>query len=226
MAASDVKRFLIFGPPGAGKGTQAPKLVEALGVKHLSTGDMLRAAVANKTELGLQAKAAMNAGQLVSDALVIGIVKEALATCDKGFLLDGFPRTVPQTEALCNYLDEQNTPLTAVVNLEVPHEILEERICGRRIHKPSGRSYHVVFNPPKEEGKDDVTGEPLIQRSDDCPEKLTERLAAFNAQTMPVLEYVSNKYGADVVKNIDANVHPSQVWVNICTALNIPAEDN
>lgn len=187
-------RMLIFGPPGAGKGSQAPKIVKAYGVKHLSTGDMLRAAVAAKTELGVKAKSAMDAGDLVSDDLVCGIVAEALKKCDKtGFMLDGFPRTVNQATVLEKQLTSAKTPLTHIINLVVPFELLEERICGRRIHKPSGRSYHVKFNPPKVEGKDDKTQEPLIQRNDDCPEALTKRLEKFNSETQPILKLYKDK---------------------------------
>jgi len=219
MASGDVHRLLIFGAPGAGKGTQAPKLVETYGVKHLSTGDMLRAAVANKTELGLIAKEAMNSGQLVSDDLVIGIVKEALAGCPNGFLLDGFPRTVAQATALIEALDQAGTPLTCVINIEVPFSILEERICGRRIHKPSGRSYHLKFKPPAVEGKDDTTGEDLIQRKDDCPEALADRLTAFTNQTVPVLEKVKEIYGEDIVKSVNGDNMPDAVWDQITAVL-------
>jgi len=211
MAASNEIRMMIFGPPGAGKGTQAPKLVEEFNLTHLSTGDMLRAAVKNQTAYGVMAKEAMSSGQLVSDEIVINIIQEALAGVE-GFILDGFPRTVAQAEALDAFLEEQERPITHILNLVVPEEILEERICGRWIHKPSGRSYHVKFNPPQVEGKDDETGEDLIQRKDDTKEALVTRLEKFNAETIPVL----NHYAAqNITLNVDANKHPNEVWVEI-----------
>merc|ERR1719210_122327 len=202
---------MIFGPPGAGKGTQAPKLVEALQPSHLSTGDMLRAAVKNETELGLKAKAAMESGQLVSDELVIGIVTEALSNTEGNFILDGFPRTVPQATALDAWLEANNRAITYICNLVVPFEILEERICGRWIHKPSGRSYHTKFAPPKVPGKDDETGEDLIQRKDDTAEALKTRLNAYSTSTMPILAHY-NAINKETVKNIDANQQMEIVW--------------
>jgi len=204
--------LILCGPPGAGKGTQAPRLVEMLGVPHLSTGDMLRAAVAAGTELGQKAKGLMDAGKLVDDDLVNGIVSEALSgeKCKKGFILDGYPRTVPQAKFLDESLAKNNRRITHVVQLIVPDEELKVRILGRLIHKPSGRSYHVKFNPPKEEMKDDVTGEPLIKRGDDNEESLSKRLAAYAAQTAPVVEHYlgTNK---DAVHKIDGNCKPSEV---------------
>lgn len=214
ISKSPKLRMMIFGPPGAGKGTQAPKIVQKTNCVHLSTGDMLRAAVASKTELGMKAKNAMNAGKLVSDDLVVGIVCEALTKeIEDGtsFLLDGFPRTIPQAKALDKFLEEQNAPINMVINLQVPQEILEDRICGRRIHKPSGRSYHITFNPPQVEGKDDVTGEELIQRKDDTAEALKTRLKAFNEQTNPILEHYKQK-DLNVVKQIQADKKPDDVW--------------
>jgi len=217
-------RMMIFGPPGAGKGTQAPKIVEMTGAKHLSTGDMLRAAVANKTPLGVKAKAAMSAGQLVSDDLVVGIVVEALGDLLKAgtnFLLDGFPRTLPQAKALDEYLNKQGAPINTVINLQVPFEVLEERITGRWIHKPSGRSYHTKFNPPKVEGKDDETGEDLIQRKDDTAEALKIRLNAYSTSTMPILAHY-NAINKETVKNIDANQQMEIVWTQIRSAFASP----
>jgi len=223
LISNDKIRMLIFGPPGAGKGSQAPKIVENYGVKHLSTGDMLRAAVSQGTKLGLQAKAAMEAGQLVSDDLVCGIVAEALKKCDaSGFMLDGFPRTLVQAQTLQAQLDAAKTPLTHIVNLEVPFEKLEERICGRRIHKPSGRSYHLTFCPPKEAGKDDVTGEPLIQRKDDCPEALKTRLEKFTSETQPILDLYKN---AGIIHNISADDSFDNVWKGIQTCFPSVAEN-
>jgi len=180
---------ILTGPPGSGKGSQAPKMVEQYGLKHLSTGDMLRAAVAAETPLGKKASAIMEAGDLVDDELVNGIVGEALTNpeCCNGVILDGYPRTVAQAEALVSLLKKWNRRVTHVIEIVVPTEILEERICGRRIHKPSGRSYHIKFAPPKVEGKDDVTGEDLIQRKDDNPESLKIRLEAYICLTKTLL---------------------------------------
>lgn len=214
--APDRKRLMIFGPPGAGKGTQAPNIVKRLNLKHLSTGDMLRAAVANKTELGMKAKEAMNSGQLVTDEIVIGIVKEAIQSLETGFILDGFPRTIAQAQAVDEFLGDNG--ITDIINLVVPESILEERICGRRIHKKSGRSYHVKFNPPKEEGKDDITGEELIQRADDTAEALKTRLKGFNEETAPILEHYKAK---GIIRNIDSNAAPATVWKRVEKALGI-----
>eukprot|EP00440_Ansanella_granifera_P057345 gb/GFBE01062162.1/.p1 GENE.gb/GFBE01062162.1/~~gb/GFBE01062162.1/.p1 ORF type:complete len:320 (+),score=106.51 gb/GFBE01062162.1/:1-960(+) len=217
--AADKKVLILFGPPGSGKGTVAPKMVETLGLPHLSTGDMLRAAVAAETEVGLQAKAVMESGGLVSDELVVGIVKERVQQddCKAGFILDGSPRTVEQAKMI-----DEFAKVTHVIALQVPEEILTERICGRWIHKASGRSYHVKFAPPKsltEGGEpsaetmlDDETGEPLEQRKDDTEEALKERLSAYNAQTLPVLEHYEP---CNVVHRVDANVEPAAVWASV-----------
>ena len=173
---------------------------------HLATGDMLRAAVSAGTDAGKRAKAAMDSGALVTDDIVISIIKDAIKApeCNKGFILDGFPRTVVQAKALDSMLEASGTGIDHVVNFSIPDAVLFDRITGRRIHKPSGRSYH-VSNPkfmPKVEGKDDVTGEPLIQRSDDTAEALTKRLEAFHSQTNPVIEYYSS---TGKVVTVDAN---------------------
>jgi len=205
---------ILIGPPGSGKGTHAPKLVDLLGIPHLSTGDMLRAAVAAETDLGKKAKAMMDEGQLVSDELVNGIVADALngEDCRKGFILDGYPRTVEQAEFLDESLKENGgRSISHIVELKVPDEALKERILGRLIHEPSGRSYHVTFSPPKEEMKDDVTGEPLVKRGDDNEDSLGKRLEAFHAQTAPVVEhYVKNR--KECVFPIDANCDTDEVW--------------
>jgi len=210
---------ILTGPPGSGKGSQAPKMVELYGLKHLSTGDMLRAAVAAGTPLGKKASAIMQAGDLVDDELVNGIVGEALTNpeCSNGVILDGYPRTVPQAEALVSLLKKWNCGVTHVIEIVVPTEILEERICGRRIHKPSGRSYHIKFAPPKVEGKDDITGEDLIQRKDDNAESLKDRLKAYGDQTRPVVGYFQ-KFG--VHKQVDGNLKPAEVWELIQKAMN------
>ncbi|MCO5571030.1 hypothetical protein L7F22_024761 [Adiantum nelumboides] len=181
------KRVILVGPPGCGKGTQSPILKDEYCLCHLATGDMLRAAVAAKTPLGLKAKEAMDKGELVSDDLVVGIINEAIKkpSCQKGFILDGFPRTVAQAEKLDSMLENQGTKVDKVLNFEIADSTLEERITGRWIHPASGRSYHKSFAPPKVPGKDDITGEPLIQRKDDTAEVLKSRLEAFHKQTKP-----------------------------------------
>merc|ERR550532_234528 len=209
---SEDRCIILIGPPGAGKGTHAPKMVDTYGVPHLSTGDMLRAAVATGTELGKKAKGLMDAGKLVDDDLVNGIVMEALNgdDCKKGFILDGYPRTVAQAKSLDDSLSKNGRAITHVVQLVVPDDELKVRILGRLIHKPSGRSYHVKFNPPKEEMKDDVTGEPLIKRGDDNEESLGKRLKAYAEQTAPVVDHYL-KTNKECVFKIDGNVKPERV---------------
>ncbi len=182
-------RLILLGPPGAGKGTQANFIKEKFGIPQISTGDMLRAAVKAGTPLGLQAKAVMDAGQLVSDDLIINLVKERLAQpdCAQGFLFDGFPRTIPQADAM----KSAGVKLDYVLEIDVPFDAIIERMSGRRSHPASGRTYHVKFNPPKVEGKDDVTGEDLIQREDDKEETVKKRLEVYSAQTRPLVDYYS-----------------------------------
>jgi adenylate kinase len=205
-------RSVLVGPPGCGKGTQSPKLVEEMCVCHLATGDMLRAAVAAGTEMGKAAQAVMQAGGLVSDDIVVGIIKETLATrrdCEKGFVLDGFPRTVPQAEKLEELLATQGKEISSVVEFAVDDEVLKERIAGRWIHKGSGRSYHTKFAPPKEAGKDDVTGEPLTQRPDDNVETLGARLKAYHEQTSPVLGFYQSR---GKLRTLNADQPSATVW--------------
>jgi len=180
-------RLILLGPPGAGKGTQAKFICERYGIPQISTGDMLRAAVAAGTELGRQAKAVMDSGGLVSDDIIIGLVKERIAQddCAGGFLFDGFPRTLAQAEAT----REAGVVIDAIVEIRVPDDEIVRRMSGRRVHLASGRTYHVVFNPPKVEGRDDVTGEPLIQRDDDKEETVRARLAAYHAQTAVLSDF-------------------------------------
>ncbi|MFN2348099.1 MAG: adenylate kinase [Thioalkalivibrio sp.] len=180
-------RLILLGAPGAGKGTQAQYVTEKYGIPQISTGDMLRAAVKAGTPLGVEAKKVMDAGGLVSDEIILGLVKERLEQpdCAKGFLFDGFPRTIPQAEAL----KEQGVKLDYVVEVDVPDEEIIKRMSGRRVHPASGRTYHVVFNPPKVEGKDDVTGEDLIQRDDDNEETVRKRLEVYHSQTKPLVEF-------------------------------------
>lgn len=180
-------RLILLGPPGAGKGTQAAFITEKFGIPQISTGDMLRAAVKAQTPLGIEAKKVMDAGGLVSDDLIIGLVRDRLQQpdCQKGYLFDGFPRTIPQADAL----KAAGIPLDFVVELVVPEESIIERMSGRRIHPASGRSYHVKFNPPKVADTDDVTGEPLVQRDDDREETVRHRLSVYREQTRPLVDY-------------------------------------
>jgi adenylate kinase len=180
-------RLILLGPPGAGKGTQAGFITDAYGIPQISTGDMLRAAVKAGTALGLAAKKVMDAGSLVSDDIIIGLVRERLkeADCAKGYLFDGFPRTLPQAEALKG----AGIALDFVLEIDVPDAEIIERMAGRRVHLASGRTYHVAFNPPKVSGKDDVTGDDLIQRDDDREETVRKRLTVYHAQTQPLIEY-------------------------------------
>ena len=183
-------KLILLGAPGAGKGTQATFICQKYGIPQISTGDMLRAAVKAGTPLGIEAKKVMDAGGLVSDDLIINLVKEriAQADCANGFLFDGFPRTIPQAEAM----KEAGVNLDYVLEIDVPCEAIIERMSGRRSHPASGRTYHVKFNPPKEEGKDDVTGEPLVQRDDDKEETVKKRLEVYSQQTRPLVDYYSN----------------------------------
>jgi len=184
-------RIVLLGPPGSGKGTQAPKIKRDQCICHLATGDILRKAVEAKTPLGVKAKEAMLRGALVSDELVVGIISDALKApeCRNGFVLDGFPRTIAQAEMLDEMLRRKGVAIDKVLHFEVPDEVLVERVTGRWIHPDSGRSYHARFAPPRVPGKDDLTGEPLIQRRDDSAETLKSRLAAFHAQTAPVVDH-------------------------------------
>jgi adenylate kinase len=180
-------RLILLGPPGAGKGTQANFIKEKFGIPQISTGDMLRAAVKAGTPLGVEAKKVMDAGGLVSDEIIIGLVKERLQQddCKAGYMFDGFPRTLPQADAL----KDSGVPVDVVLQIDVPDSEIIERMSGRRVHLSSGRTYHVKYNPPKIEGKDDVTGEALIQRDDDKEETVRKRLDVYHAQTKPLLDY-------------------------------------
>jgi adenylate kinase len=183
-------RLILLGAPGAGKGTQANYIKEKFNIPQISTGDMLRAAVKAGTPLGVAAKKVMDAGGLVSDDIIIGLVKERIkeADCANGFLFDGFPRTIPQAEAM----KEAGVSIDYVVEIDVEDAEIIKRMSGRRVHLPSGRTYHVVFNPPKVAGKDDVTGEDLIQRDDDSEETVKKRLDVYHSQTKPLVDYYSS----------------------------------
>jgi adenylate kinase len=180
-------RLILLGGPGAGKGTQANYTKDKFQIPQISTGDMLRAAVKAGSEMGKKAKEYMDAGGLVPDDVIIGLVKERIQEpdCQKGFLFDGFPRTIPQADAM----KAAGVPIDAVVDIDVPDEEIIKRMSGRRVHLSSGRTYHLVFNPPKEEGKDDETGEPLIQRDDDHEETVKKRLEVYHSQTEPLVDY-------------------------------------
>ena len=180
-------RLILLGAPGAGKGTQATFLCQKYGIPQVSTGDMLRAAVKAGTPLGIAAKKVMDAGALVSDDIIIGLVKERIAQpdCANGFLFDGFPRTIAQADAMKN----AGVKIDVVLEIDVPDAAIVERMSGRRAHLPSGRTYHVKFNPPKVAGIDDVSGEPLVQRADDSEETVKKRLAVYHAQTRPLVDY-------------------------------------
>lgn len=183
-------RLILLGAPGAGKGTQAQFICEKFAIPQISTGDMLRAAVKAGTELGIAAKKIMDAGGLVSDDIIIGLVKDRLAQpdCNQGYLFDGFPRTIPQAQAM----KDAGVPIDFVLEIDVPFDAIIDRMSGRRVHPASGRTYHVKFNPPKVEGKDDVTGDTLIQRDDDKEETVRKRLQVYNDQTRPLVEYYSS----------------------------------
>ena len=206
-------RLILIGPPGAGKGTQAKRLVERIGFPHISTGDMLREARAAGTELGQQVAKIMDLGHLVPDELVIGIVLERISKPDaaNGFMLDGFPRTRPQAEALQIALAEASIALSAVIEIKVPEEILAERITGRRTDPQTGRIYHVVFNPPPE-------GVEVIQRKDDTPEAVGTRLEKYRNDTAPIVEYYKE---TGLLKTIDGNQDPDKVTTELLAVLDI-----
>ena len=196
-------RIILLGGPGAGKGTQAGFITEKYNIPQISTGDMLRSHVKAGTELGKAAKKIMDEGGLVSDDIIMGMVKERIKEddCKNGYLFDGFPRTIPQAEAL----KDAGVAIDAVVEIDVPDEEIIKRMSGRRVHLASGRTYHVVFNPPKVEGKDDVTGEDLIQRDDDKEETVKARLKVYHDQTEPLIEFYSKEADAGNVKYVKVN---------------------
>jgi adenylate kinase len=191
-------RLILLGPPGAGKGTQANFIRERFGIPQISTGDMLRAAVKAGTALGIAAKTVMDAGQLVSDDIIVGLVEERLGhgDCTRGYLFDGFPRTIPQAEAM----KARDVRIDYVLEIDVPDDEIITRMSGRRVHPASGRTYHVKFNPPRVDGKDDDTGEALVQRDDDREETVRKRLEVYRAQTRPLVEYYGKWAAAGAAK--------------------------
>jgi adenylate kinase len=209
-------RLILLGPPGAGKGTQAQVIREKYGIPQISTGDMLRAAVKAGTPLGVAAKKVMDAGQLVSDDIIVGLVKERLKQpdCRPGYLFDGFPRTIPQAEAM----QREKVALDYVLEIDVADEEIITRMGGRRVHPASGRTYHVQFNPPRKEGKDDVTGEPLVQRDDDKEATVRQRLEVYRRQTRPLVEYYS-KVGGVKYRRISGTGSVEQVTKRALAAL-------
>ncbi|MDF1877612.1 adenylate kinase [Sulfurimonas sp. SAG-AH-194-L11] len=184
-------RIILLGAPGAGKGTQAQFLTKKYGIPQISTGDMLRAAIKAGTEMGKMAKAAMDSGQLVTDEIIIGLVKDRIAQddCKNGYLLDGFPRTLPQADAVTN----AGIEIDAVIEIDVADEVIVKRMSGRRVHLASGRTYHLEYNPPKVAGKDDETGEELVQRPDDKEDVVLDRLKVYHELTEPLIAYYKNK---------------------------------
>ncbi|KAJ5755338.1 adenylate kinase [Penicillium manginii] len=213
-SVTEQMRIILMGPPWC-KGTQAPNIKDKYCACHLATGDMLRSQVAKKTDLGKEAKKIMDQGGLVSDEIMIGMIKSELENnveCKNGFILDGFPRTVAQAQRLDEMLSARKQKLQHAVELQIDDALLVARITGRLVHPASGRSYHKIFNPPKSNMTDDVTGEPLIQRSDDNADTLTKRLATYHAQTAPVCEYYKT---TGIWRGIDASQEPGQVWKSL-----------
>ena len=210
--------LILLGPPGAGKGTQAALLTEDFGIPHIATGDMLRAALKERSELGLQAKRYMDAGDLVPDSVIIAMILERLTDDDArdGFLLDGFPRTIEQADALAVELEGQGRRLTAALLIDVPDEVVVQRISGRRISPTSGRVYHVDFDPPAQEGRCDVDGSELVQRPDDSAETVRRRLKVYHQQTAPLIGYYEER---GLLCRFDGTLPADQVHAHILSAL-------
>ena len=210
-------RVILLGAPGAGKGTQAQFIMDEFGIPQISTGDMLRAAIKNGTELGKKVKAVMDSGSLVSDDIIIALVKERIAQddCAKGFLFDGFPRTIPQAEAL----RDAGVEIDHVIEIAVEDEEIVKRMSGRRVHSQSGRTYHVIYNPPKVEGKDDVTGEDLVQRADDNEETVRHRLGVYHDQTAPLVDFYQKIEGETRYSRIEGVGSVEEIKGQVLSAL-------
>ena len=208
-------RLIFLGPPGAGKGTMAVRLSQDLGIPQISTGDIIRAAIRNETQLGKQVKLIVESGKLVPDDMTIALVKERLTQADtqKGYILDGFPRTIPQADALATM-----TPIDYVINFELEITEIIKRLSGRRVHKSSGRTYHLLFSPPKVAGKDDITGEDLIQRPDDQEDAIRTRLRVYEEQTAPLIDYYQNR---KMLITLDASPDADQVYLSLKKILRV-----
>ena len=206
-------KIILLGPPGAGKGTQADVMCKTFSIPHISTGNMLREAAEAKTDLGKKAQALMDAGILVSDEVIVGLVEQRInqQDCQSGFLFDGFPRTIPQAEALI----ERSVEIDFVVEIDVPDEEIISRMSGRRMHPGSGRNYHIEFNPPKIADIDDETGEPLVQREDDNPETVKDRLEVYSNQTLPLIEFYSERSESIKYIRVSGSESPELVSKNI-----------
>jgi adenylate kinase len=206
-------KIILLGPPGAGKGTQADVICKTFDIPHISTGNMLREAVEAQTDLGKEEQELMDAGILVSDEVIVGLVEERIGQddCSSGFLFDGFPRTIPQAEALVS----RSIEIDFVVEMDVPDEEIITRMSGRRMHPGSGRNYHIEFNPPKEADIDDETGEPLVQREDDKPETVKDRLQVYNNQTSPLIQFYSEKTESISYIKVSGSSSPEEVSRNI-----------
>lgn len=206
-------KIILLGPPGAGKGTQADVICKTFSIPHISTGNMLREAAEAKTDLGKKAQALMDAGILVSDEVIVGLVEQRInqQDCQSGFLFDGFPRTIPQAEALI----ERSVEIDFVVEIDVPDEEIITRMSGRRMHPGSGRNYHIEFNPPKITDIDDETGEPLVQREDDNPETVKDRLEVYSNQTLPLIEFYSERSESIKYIRVSGSESPELVSKNI-----------
>ena len=215
--------IILLGPPGCGKGTQAQKLIREFGFVQLSTGDMLRVAISKGTEIGMQAKSIIDKGELVSDEIVIGIVRDRIFSteCECGYMLDGFPRTLAQAKKLDQILSDRNQKIDVVFRLSVPDDMAIRRIAGRRFHITSGRSYNIEFNPPKIEGRDDITGEKLVQREDDKEEIVQSRLNTYHELTEPLVRYYQKQ---GILKAIDGAGSPEKIYAEVKQTLNeVPA---
>ena len=207
-------RILLIGPPGGGKGTQAKKLMSKFHIPQISTGDMLREHVKKMTPLGIEAKRFMDNGELVTDSVILNMMEERLIQkdCENGYILDGFPRTIPQAEGLDILLNTLNSPLDRALIIDVNDKSIVDRMSGRRVHPPSGRVYHIKFNPPKNEDKDDITGDSLIIRDDDKEETVIKRLEIYHNLTSPLIDYYANK---NILVNVDGSLNIDEVYNNI-----------